>query len=245
MDKELTLEIKVFARNHDMDIFGISGVEIINQHARKGRRPKDLYPKAQTVLVFGCGIADPFCRGWVCNGKGGEYFSLTSNELANHKFKLISFLNQKGYQSFGGQMHGGGLLHSGIRLANVAENCGLGYIGKNNLLITKKYGPRLNLGFLATDAPLIPDEEKVENECGNCRVCEHYCSSGAIMGDFYFNARQCEAVINCRPNKLYYSANVNQDCDMCMRMCPKGEIYWEKEERQGTWFEKIESTGEI
>lgn len=236
---QLTKALKVFAEDQEIDVFGISGVDIINQHARLGRRPRDLYPSAKAVLIFGCGMADPFSRGWVYNGRGGAYFSLTSSELDNRKWKLIRFLRQHGYQSFGGEMHGGGMLESGIRMANIAEECGLGYIGKSNLLITKKYGPRLNLHFLATDAPLIPDENKVDNQCGSCQVCQDYCSSGAILGDGYFHARQCEAVINCGPNKIHHTRYVNTDCDMCLRMCPKGEHHWEPEERKKRWFEKV------
>lgn len=237
---QLTKEIKAYAENQEIDIFGIADVKMINEHARKGRRPQDFYPSAKAVLIFGCGMADPFSRGWVYNGTGGAYFSLTSSELENRKWKLMAFLRNAGYQSFGGEMHGGGMLESGLRMANIAERIGIGYIGKSNLLITEKYGPRQNLHFLATDAPLLPDSGQVENQCGSCRVCQEFCTSGAIMGDGYFHARQCEAVINCGPNKIHYTRYVNTDCDMCLRMCPQGKHHWEQEERQGTWVEKLE-----
>lgn len=68
---QLTKEIKVYTKNQEIDVFGIVGVELINEHARKGSRPQDLYPSAKSVLIFGCGMANPFSRGWVCNGKGG------------------------------------------------------------------------------------------------------------------------------------------------------------------------------
>jgi epoxyqueuosine reductase QueG len=53
--------------------------------------------------------------------------------------------------------------------------------------------------------------------------------SGAILGDGYFHARQCESIINQKPNKKYYNSNVNQDCDRCLRYCPKGEVNWKGE----------------
>lgn len=184
----LTNELYELIKKSEIDIFAIADVEYINEHARLGRRPKDLFPSAKVILIFGSGMANSLSRAWVQNGKGGELF-------------------------------GGGIFDTGIRLANVAEGCGLGYIGKNNMLITEKYGPRVNLLYLATDAPLVPTRKKIESQCGDCSVCETFCTSGAILGDGFFHARQCESIINCIPNKIYLTKHVNLDCDMCQRMC--------------------------
>lgn len=250
MNRErLTEGIKQFAHESGIDIFGIADIELLNQKARPGRRPSNLFPMAKAILIFGCGMAEPLARAWVCNGKGGEYLSLTLCEVENRKWKLKEYLRNKGYHTYGGEILGGGILDTGIRLANAAVSCGLGYIGKNNMLITKKYGPRVNLLYLTTDAPLIPEYKVMENECGECRVCEKFCTSGAILGDEFFHARQCESIVNCLPNKLYFSKYLNMDCDMCQRMCPKGDISWPKEETHGNWWDKLErlnkSGGEV
>jgi Pyruvate/2-oxoacid:ferredoxin oxidoreductase delta subunit len=245
LSEQLTKKVKKFANENDIDIFGIADVEELNKKARIGRRPKDLFPTAKAILLFGCGMADPISRGWVCNGKGGDYFSLTISELENRKWMFKKFLREQGYHSFGGDIYGGGIFDTGIRLANAAELCGLGYIGKSNLLITKKYGPRLNLLYIATDAPFIPDRKTENDGCGNCTICQSYCTSGAIMGDGFFHARQCEAIINCRENKIRYSKYLNIDCDMCLRMCPKGRIHWDTEDKIGTWFDKIANRNEV
>lgn len=225
--ENLTKMIKEFAIENNIDIFGIADAKLINQKARVGRRPKDLFPTAKSILIFGCGMADPISRGWVGNIKGTEYTSLTLSELENHKWILKKFLREHGYEGFGGEIYGNGIFETGIRLANAAESCGMGYIGKSNLLITEKYGPRQNLLYLATDAPLIPDKGKVLDSCGECKVCQKNCTSKAILGDGYFNARQCESIINCNDNKKRYSKYLNIDCDMCLRTCPKGKYKWE------------------
>ena len=56
--------------------------------------------------------------------------------------------------------------------------------------------------------------------------------SGAILGDYYFHQRQCEAIINVKPNMDYYSDFVKQDCDRCLRVCPQGKVHWEKEKKE-------------
>lgn len=236
----LTEEIKAYALENDIDVFGISGVEVLNENARIGRRPVDLFRDAKSILVFGCGMADSLSRCWSQNSAGGSLSSIALNELEIRKLKLKQFLQRKGYRSFGGDILGGGIMEVGVRLANVCEECGLGYIGKSGLLITEKYGPRVNLLYIATDAPLIPDKKHVKNSCGNCTECQEYCTSQAIMGDGYFNPRQCESIINCRPNRLWFSKYAWGDCDMCLRMCPKGEWKWEKEECIGMWWDKLE-----
>lgn len=239
-NQELTDELYEFVKDSGIDIFGIADAEYINQNARPGRRPQDLFPSAKSIMIFGCGMISSLSRAWVQNGKGGEYLSLTLCAIENRKWKLKEYLRKKGYHTFGGEILGGGILDTGIRLANVAESCGLGCIGKNNMLITEKYGPRVNLLYLATDAPLITTKKQLKNQCGKCRVCEKYCTSGAILGDNYFHARQCESIINCLPNKIHMTKHVNLDCDMCQRMCPKGEVQYSLKELKGTWWEKLE-----
>lgn len=236
----LTEEIKAHAIKNDIDVFGIAAVDALNKNGRIGRRPLDLFRDAKSILVFGCGMADSLTRAWIQNVTGGDLSSIALNELEIRKLKLKQFLQRKGYRCFGGDILGGGIMEVGLRLANVCEECGIGYIGKSGLLITEKYGPRVNLLYIATDAPLIPDKKHVENRCGNCTVCQKFCTSKAIIGDGYFNPRQCESIINCKPNKLWFSKSGSLDCDMCLRMCQQGEWKWEKEECTGMWWHKLE-----
>ena len=202
----------------------------MNERARPGKRPKDLYPYAKSLMIIGCGMMDPFCRGWVKNGKARGTFSLTLLELERRCWLLKRFFRKKGYHTFGGEVYGNAVAGVGIRLAESAADCGMGYVGKSNLLITPQYGPRQSLISLATDAYLEPDESDPINQCGNCTLCQQKCLSGAIMGDGYFHARQCESIVNANPNKRYYNENVNQDCDICLRVCPKGRLHWGKDD---------------
>lgn len=56
---------------------------------------------------------------------------------------------------------------------------GLGWIGRNNLLVNEKYGSKFRLVSILTDMPLQTDSP-VKNDCGNCRACVVMCPSGAI-----------------------------------------------------------------
>ena len=226
----LTEELKAFAAESGIDLFGIANLVHMNERARPGRRPMDLYPYAKSVVIFGCGMMDPFCRGWVKNGQNRGTFSLTLLELERRCRLLRRFFRERGFHTFGGEIYGDAVAGVGLRLAEPAADCGMGYIGKSNLLITPKYGPRQNLLSLAVDAYLEPDQGDPVSQCGSCTLCQKKCLSGAIMGDGFFHARQCESIINAYPNKRYYNRHVNPDCDICLRVCPKGEVHWRKDD---------------
>jgi len=60
---------------------------------------------------------------------------------------------------------------------------GIGWIGKNNLLITPNVGPRIRLGAILTDAPLsVSSRTPMDNKCGDCTACVDICPVEALTG---------------------------------------------------------------
>ncbi|MGI6211966.1 MAG: hypothetical protein ACOYJJ_05255 [Anaerovoracaceae bacterium] len=230
---DITEKFKNYMDEKEIDLYGIADVKLLNEKARPGRRPMDLFPSAKAVVIIGVGLLDTFLRGWVKNGRSGKFYSTALLELDRRVLMVRRFLRQNGYHLFGGTSYGGGTFSTGIRFGDVAAACGMGYIGKSNALVTPKYGPRVNLIYLATDAPLEPTGPAELSEpmsgCGNCTACEKVCMSGAILGDGFFHARQCEAMVNAKPNQQYYSEFVSRDCDRCLAVCPQGEYNWKDE----------------
>jgi len=83
------------------------------------------------------------------------------------------------------------------RRAGVA--CGLGYFGKNRLLITPEHGPRVRLGGVLTDYPLPLSGEAGEQgggpeNCGECTVCLESCPAGALE-EGSINKKKCGDVV--------------------------------------------------
>lgn len=79
----------------------------------------------------------------------------------------------------------------------VARLAGLGFIGRNNLLITEEFGCAFSMCTVLTDAPL-PTERRapVPPSCGECRVCKEACPSGALLGGEWSDAGGREALID-------------------------------------------------
>jgi epoxyqueuosine reductase len=111
----------------------------------------------------------------------------------------------------------------------VATRAGLGWIGKTDLFISEKFGPRLRLvSILFKPKPSGTGSPVQKSKCGNCRICVKKCPAQAANGklwnfkvhrDEFFDAHKCRAM--CR--KLA-SEKFNIDisiCGICVSACPK------------------------
>jgi epoxyqueuosine reductase len=97
----------------------------------------------------------------------------------------------------------------------LAERAGLGWIGKNCLLINPEFGSWFVLGEIVTDAELEPDEP-IENRCGDCRLCIEGCPTGALDGRM-LDARQCISYLTIENRHV---PGAEYGCDLCQEVCP-------------------------
>ena len=107
----------------------------------------------------------------------------------------------------------------------LAENAGLGWIGKHSNLVNKSAGSWFFLGEIFTDLPL-PTDTVGENHCGDCSRCLDVCPTAAIIAPYTVDARRCISYLTIelhgsipeefRPmmgNRIY-------GCDDCQLVCP-------------------------
>ncbi|HUI46773.1 MAG TPA: 4Fe-4S double cluster binding domain-containing protein [Nitrospirota bacterium] len=107
-----------------------------------------------------------------------------------------------------------------------ATSAGLGWIGKNGLLISTEYGPRLSLVTVLTDAPLEPDTPMEYSLCGDCRLCMQFCPSQAITGSEWSRSSPFAELVKtgaCRSHKASKRATDGKpNCGLCINICPYG-----------------------
>ena len=107
-----------------------------------------------------------------------------------------------------------------------ATSAGIGWIGKNGLLISADYGPRLSLATVLTDAPLEPDAPMEHSLCGSCTLCIQYCPSKAITGAEWSRSRPVVELVrigSCRSHKaIKRLTDGKPNCGLCINICPYG-----------------------
>lgn len=106
-----------------------------------------------------------------------------------------------------------------------AARCGLGWIGKNTLLLNKKLGSYMFICVILTDLVLDYDEI-YEDHCGNCNACINACPAKAIEKPYELNASKCIAYLTIEnpkndnlPEKGYTKGWI-YGCDICQDACP-------------------------
>jgi len=108
-----------------------------------------------------------------------------------------------------------------------AWQCGLGFIGKNTLLVIPGYGSYFFLVEILTTAPLqYPVIEPMPDSCGACTACMEACPTGALEKPYHLNALKCLAYLTIEhkggipPALGPKMRRCFLGCDRCQEVCP-------------------------
>lgn len=117
----------------------------------------------------------------------------------------------------------------------VATRAGLGWIGKNCLLVTPEFGSAIRISSLLTDAPLACDEPVTESQCAGCSLCVQKCPAQALKGTLWKAGMQREEIADvgkCYKKQLeimYRETGIKTDlCGKCFAVCTYTRKYLKK-----------------
>jgi epoxyqueuosine reductase len=115
-----------------------------------------------------------------------------------------------------------------------AAQSGLGWVGRNGMVITPELGTYTTLAVLLTDLE-VPAAAPHKNRCGSCHKCVPACPTGALLGDGTLDARRCISYWTTQhPGMIPPSIWPQMQtwlfgCDVCQEVCPwnaKAEAFW-------------------
>lgn len=107
-----------------------------------------------------------------------------------------------------------------------AEKSGLGWIGKNTLLINDSAGSWFFLGEIITNLPLPIDNPRQPNRCGSCDACLKICPTDALVAPYQLDATRCISYLTIElkgPIPLEFREPMGNrvfGCDDCQLICP-------------------------
>jgi epoxyqueuosine reductase len=149
--------------------------------------------------------------------RGRDYHKLIRKRLQKLARRIQDVVGPFGYRAF--------VDSAPVLERALAEKSGMGWIGKNTMLINKQAGSWFFLGELFTDLPL-PVDEQVSDHCGSCSACLDICPTNAFVKPNLLDATRCISYLTIelrtsipvefrKPmgNRIY-------GCDDCQIVCP-------------------------
>jgi epoxyqueuosine reductase len=169
-------------------------------------------------------------RGWISRyAWGDDYHQVLGAKLE----RLTAALHEQFQETFEARWYvDTGPIHERV----AAHHAGLGWLGKNTLLINEKLGSFLFLGVILTTLDLAPSQSGAETPpdlCGNCQLCVEACPTGAFIQPYMMDARRCISYLTIElrgpiPQELRAPMGRNVfGCDICQDVCPwNGRAPW-------------------
>ena len=150
--------------------------------------------------------------------RGRDYHKVVKKNLKNFADKISSITGKFGHRACVDSVP--------IFEIELAVLGGIGWRGKNTLLLNKDHGSTFFLGVLLSDYPLQTDKLSVKDHCGTCMACIDICPTKAFLGPYKLNATRCISYLTIEhkgiiPIKLRpLIGNRIYGCDDCQLICP-------------------------
>lgn len=204
-------------------LVGFADMSAVPPEERRGM------PQALSIAV----ALNPRIIGRIAKGPTHEYFQEYSRAnalLCSLALRAAGLLKEMGFDAVAleptTEEFDEVRLRAGLSHKIAATRSGLGWIGKNALVITRPFGSAVRLTTVLTDAPLETGAPLDESRCGACSACVEVCPAKAPSGknwrlgiyrDEFFDARAC-----CRKaTEFCEAAGIDSTiCGICIEACP-------------------------
>jgi epoxyqueuosine reductase QueG len=209
-DRDFTKQLAKYAEKIGIDMIGFADPRAFDRFSKRNR-PQKFLKKTKTVIVLTMHLYDVILDAYSQVPNSGTPVQFMDSIMELKCYNLKEFLSNKGYES--------AIIpyNPGLYLKDSAALAGMGVIGKNNVLITKKFGSQVRLRAMVTTAPLITGEPLERNiYCKDCEKCIQACPADALDGGY---SRQ-----KCLSYNLAHMKEISKYssiwCNICLEQCP-------------------------
>jgi epoxyqueuosine reductase len=205
---------------------GFAGdMDYMHRHAEARRHPASILPEVRSVVMVGLNYFDGSDElpsagaGRVARyARGRDYHDVLREPLVS----LLGWL-----QNEVPGCRGRGVVDTAPLLErDFARRAGLGWFGKNTMLLNKRLGSYFFLGALLVDIELIPDPPTDTSHCGTCTACLDACPTAAFAAPGQLDARRCISYLT-----IEHRGAIAEElrpalgdwlfgCDVCQEVCP-------------------------
>jgi epoxyqueuosine reductase len=197
------------------------------QRAAESSNPMTLHQDVRSILSVGVpfwsGEATPpddgILRGRIARYAWGRDYHKT---LRRRMLHLVELLNA----ALGREVEARTLADTARAFDRaIAARAGVGWFGKNSMIIVPGHGSWVMIGELYLDLDLTPDLPLARN-CGRCHICIDACPTGAIVEPYRIDAPRCISYLTIEErgaiDRRYRRAIGNWvfGCDVCQDVCP-------------------------
>lgn len=186
----------------------------------KEQRPRSLWPQAQTVLVMAVPLWLPLVEA-APTVLGREQVIVANRILEKAAYKMVLFLRGQGVAAVTLTESSNGTAPEdpqGFSNVWAGYYAGLGTIGKNRALLTREYGPRIQLKAIFTDLQVPASVVQATSLCQDCGLCKELCPAQALP-----KQGGTVAYKDCHEYEGRLKQAFCDPCSNCIKVCPVGE----------------------
>jgi epoxyqueuosine reductase len=193
-------------------------MDYLAANVTKRLNPIALMPEVKSIICCALNYYQPHQSPYIANyALGSDYHKVLKKYLKHFVNKITQELGAFKFRYF--------VDSAPVAEKDLAIRSGLGWRGKNSLLINQAFGSWLFLGEIYTDLELAPDKPQ-PNQCGACNKCIKACPTKAIIAPYQIDARRCLAYLTIE-HKSEIPAELRAligsciyGCDICQNACP-------------------------
>jgi len=215
------IALKEFCQDLGADLFGVADTSKIKGESNLSKK---ILGKINRAVSLGMRLSETILEE-IEGAPTRLYFHhyrTINDSLDQLALKVCNYIQKKGYSALpvpASQIIEWQSLQAHISHRRIGYLAGLGWIGRNNLLVNKSLGSHFRLVSILTNVPLEADKPTRE-DCGDCRVCIESCPAGAIKEELLdFQQEKCFQKLR----EFQKRRSIDQYiCGVCVKSC-KGE----------------------